>query len=128
MLGRLREEAISWQLMRRRLGPCPIHRRGRARMRRTMIAAAAAALALAAPGVAGATGTGADASDPSVAQLEQAGRGGAPGQQAVSGAAGVGDPYFPLEGNGGYDVRTYDLSLALRASERPPGRARVDHR
>ena len=28
------------------------------------------------------------------------------------GAAGVGDPYFPLEGNGGYDVRHYDLSFS----------------
>ena len=28
------------------------------------------------------------------------------------GAAGIGDPYFPLDGNGGYDVRHYDLDLA----------------
>ncbi len=28
------------------------------------------------------------------------------------GAAGVGDPYFPLEGNGGYDVGHYDLALS----------------
>jgi hypothetical protein len=27
------------------------------------------------------------------------------------GAAGVGDPYFPLDGNGGYDVEHYDLDL-----------------
>ena len=27
------------------------------------------------------------------------------------GAAGVGDPYFPLDGNGGYDVGAYDLEL-----------------
>jgi aminopeptidase N len=27
------------------------------------------------------------------------------------GAPGVGDPYFPLEGNGGYDVGHYDLAL-----------------
>ncbi|MDH6629549.1 aminopeptidase N [Streptomyces sp. LBL] len=27
------------------------------------------------------------------------------------GAAGVGDPYFPLAGNGGYDVAHYDLTL-----------------
>ncbi|MFB4311385.1 M1 family metallopeptidase [Actinomadura sp. GTD37] len=27
------------------------------------------------------------------------------------GAPGVGDPYFPLEGNGGYDVRHYSLDL-----------------
>ena len=28
------------------------------------------------------------------------------------GAAGVGDPYFPLDGNGGYDVRHYLLDVA----------------
>ena len=28
------------------------------------------------------------------------------------GAPGVGDPYFPLDGNGGYDVAHYDLALA----------------
>src|SRR5690348_9608185 len=28
------------------------------------------------------------------------------------GADGVGDPYFPLAGNGGYDVGHYDLALA----------------
>src|SRR5688572_8301343 len=27
------------------------------------------------------------------------------------GAPGVGDPYFPLDGNGGYDVRHYSLDL-----------------
>ena len=27
------------------------------------------------------------------------------------GAPGIGDPYFPLDGNGGYDVRHYDLDL-----------------
>ena len=27
------------------------------------------------------------------------------------GAAGVGDPYFPLDGNGGYDVDDYDLAI-----------------
>ena len=27
------------------------------------------------------------------------------------GAPGVGDPYFPLDGNGGYDVRHYDLAV-----------------
>ena len=29
-----------------------------------------------------------------------------------AGAPGVGDPYFPLAGNGGYDVRRYHLSVA----------------
>ncbi len=28
------------------------------------------------------------------------------------GASGAGDPYYPLDGNGGYDVRHYDLDLA----------------
>jgi aminopeptidase N len=28
------------------------------------------------------------------------------------GAQGIGDPYFPLEGNGGYDVQHYDLSFS----------------
>jgi aminopeptidase N len=27
------------------------------------------------------------------------------------GAPGIGDPYYPLDGNGGYDVRHYDLDL-----------------
>jgi aminopeptidase N len=31
---------------------------------------------------------------------------------ASPGAPGIGDPYFPLEGNGGYDVKHYDLSLS----------------
>jgi len=28
------------------------------------------------------------------------------------GATGIGDPYFPLEGNGGYDAQHYDISFA----------------
>jgi aminopeptidase N len=32
------------------------------------------------------------------------------------GSAGVGDRYFPLEGNGGYDVRHYDLRLSYDPS------------
>ena len=31
---------------------------------------------------------------------------------APPGAAGIGDPYFPLEGNGGFDVRHYDLAFS----------------
>ena len=38
----------------------------------------------------------------------QAGSGGKP---FLPGAPGVGDPYFPLDGNGGYDVRHYLLDL-----------------
>ena len=39
---------------------------------------------------------------------------GAPAASAVTftpGAAGAGDPFFPLAGNGGYDVRNYSLRL-----------------
>ena len=32
-------------------------------------------------------------------------------RQFAPGAAGAGDPFFPLAGNGGYDVRHYDLVL-----------------
>ena len=42
------------------------------------------------------------------------GRGGRPARPApvfTPGAAGVGDPYFPLAGNGGYDVRMYLLDI-----------------
>jgi aminopeptidase N len=35
-----------------------------------------------------------------------------PGPSSEEGASGIGDPYFPLEGNGGYDVRHYDLSFS----------------
>jgi aminopeptidase N len=39
----------------------------------------------------------------------------APAASAQSpGAAGLGDPYFPLMGNGGYEVDHYDLNLAVR--------------
>ena len=33
------------------------------------------------------------------------------GKQFSPGAPGIGDPYFPLDGNGGYDVRHYELDL-----------------
>src|SRR3954453_22784276 len=29
------------------------------------------------------------------------------------GSAGAGDPYFPLDGNGGYDVTHYDLAFTF---------------
>ncbi len=34
------------------------------------------------------------------------------------GAAGAGDPYFPLMGNGGYDVQHYDLALSFDPTDR----------
>ena len=47
------------------------------------------------------------------------------------GAAGIGDPYFPLDGNGGYDVSHYDLNFeydpetdVLRGLERIDAKAK----
>jgi len=36
----------------------------------------------------------------------------APPNQFPAGAAGIGDPYFPGDGNGGYDVQHYDLAVS----------------
>ncbi len=33
-------------------------------------------------------------------------------EQSVKGSSGLGDPFFPLAGNGGYDVDHYDLDLS----------------
>src|SRR5258707_9536479 len=38
---------------------------------------------------------------------------------ALPGAAGVGDPLFPKAGNGGYDLQSYDLAIALEATDGP---------
>ena len=35
----------------------------------------------------------------------------APSTPPSAGSAGIGDPYFPLDGNGGYDVQHYDLDV-----------------
>lgn len=44
----------------------------------------------------------------------------------TAGAPGAGDPYFPRQGNGGYDVRHYDLRLSYRpATHHLAGTARV---
>ena len=54
-----------------------------------------------------------------------------PGNAAAShtftpGAPGLGDEYFPLDGNGGYDVRHYDLDLAYApATDRLTGVATI---
>src|SRR3954453_17431589 len=40
----------------------------------------------------------------------------APAAHAAPGATGVGDPYFPLEGNGGHDARHYALGLGYDPS------------
>jgi aminopeptidase N len=53
----------------------------------------------------------------------------APAAQAAPGASGLGDPYFPLEGNGGYDARHYDLDLSYDpASDRLDGVATISAR
>jgi aminopeptidase N len=36
----------------------------------------------------------------------------------IAGATGIGDPYFPLDGNGGIDVRSYDVHDDYRFSDR----------
>lgn len=38
--------------------------------------------------------------------------GGAAAAPGVPGAAGLGDPYYPLDGNGGYDVTHYEIDLS----------------
>ena len=46
---------------------------------------------------------------------------------AAPGAAGAGDPYFPQDGNGGYDVHHYDLAVGYEpASGVLTGHATVD--
>ena len=103
----------------------------RSRMLRSVaLGGAAACLTVCAPAAHATTGTGAVAHDPDVAQLEAAGRAVARADTGVAalaqapgtpGAPGVGDPYFPLLGNGGFNVRHYDLTLAY-----DPGSDQVD--
>ena len=50
-------------------------------------------------------------------------------RQPSPGAPGIGDPYFPTDGNGGYDVAHYDLKLAYNpATDRLRGRATISAR
>ena len=52
-----------------------------------------------------------------------------PPPDATPGAAGIGDPYFPLDGNGGYDVGQYALDLAYDpATDELSGTATIDAR
>jgi hypothetical protein len=39
-----------------------------------------------------------------------------PGSTFTPGASGIGDPYYPLDGNGGYDVAHYDLAVSYDPS------------
>ncbi len=45
----------------------------------------------------------------------------------VPGSPGLGDPFFPNAGNGGYDVAHYSLTLSLRAVHEPAVGHRRDH-
>ena len=48
---------------------------------------------------------------------------------ATPGDTGAGDPYFPLDGNGGYDVADYDLGLRYDpATDELRGRATIEAR
>jgi aminopeptidase N len=48
------------------------------------------------------------------------------GGSFAAGAAGIGDPYFPTSGNGGYDVASYDLALRYDPGpDRLSGRASI---
>jgi aminopeptidase N len=67
-----------------------------------MIGLRATALAVVVLSTAGCTPDGAPTTAPSAS-------GSAP--VFAPGAAGIGDPYFPANGNGGYDVASYDLKL-----------------
>ena len=54
---------------------------------------------------------------------------GAPPSQFPAGSSGLGDPYFPLDGNGGYDVQHYDLALTYDpATDRLTGIATITAR
>ena len=45
----------------------------------------------------------------------------------VDGAAGIGDPYWPLDGNGGIDVTSYEIRNSYAFdSKRLAGRTRVE--
>jgi len=47
----------------------------------------------------------------------------------VAGSAGIGDPYFPLEGDGGYDVSAYDIHLRYDpSSDRVQGHTTITAR
>jgi Peptidase family M1 domain/Peptidase M1 N-terminal domain len=52
-----------------------------------------------------------------------------PPKPFTPGAAGLGDPYYPLDGNGGYDVQHYDLAVSYDpATDRLTGVATISAR
>jgi aminopeptidase N len=79
-----------------------------------VLALAATVMCFASPLPAAQAQVGTDAAGPGPdgAQLAAAARGGPRGHTGRPGEPGIGDPYFPQLGNGGYDVRHYDLSFS----------------
>src|SRR5690349_16366285 len=74
------------------------------------------------PGVTAPTAAPAPEPDPAAAPAPEAARPGGPAGSL--GAPGVGDPFFPLAGNGGIDVQDYNLRLAYDpATDRLEGTA-----
>ena len=60
-------------------------------------------------------------------RASQRGRQGRSRTRAPPGAAGAGDPYFPLDGNGGYDAQHYTLDLRYNpATDTLGGTARIE--
>jgi hypothetical protein len=86
-------------------------------MRRAAALVMAMAVGLGLTGVTGIT-------DPAAADPEATG-----GRHFTPGAPGAGDPYFPLYGNGGYDVRHYRLEVTYDpATDRLTGTATITAR
>lgn len=83
--------------------------------RRVRAAVLAGVVALVPVMVTGGTNAGAQAG--SQGGSSSGAQAGSPGPRYTAGAEGVGDPYFPWSGNGGYDVQHYDLDLTYT----PPG-------
>jgi hypothetical protein len=83
-----------------------------------MVVAAVAALTLLTSGLA-----------PAGASAVRAGGGTAGNGHCQNGAPGVGDPYYPLYGNGGYDVQHYLLKVSYDpATDRLVGVATISAR
>src|SRR5664280_779246 len=64
-----------------------------------------------------------------LASASVVGQDSARGMPPTPGAPGIGDPYFPTDGNGGYDVTHYDLTVDYQpATDLLTGTARIDAR
>jgi aminopeptidase N len=105
---------------------------GRAVVAGTVAAAAVVALAAAGVVAAGRGGDGGGGSGEAATPGAGSSAAAAPGRAAVDpepGTPGLGDPYFPAAGNGGYDVAHYALDLRWRPDAgRMDGRATITAR